>query len=259
MAIPLTAGAVAAMRDRTRPPGVAAALAAAVRALGTRRGWLAVSLAVMLLALILSFSRSALVAGLVAVACWCVLGVGRTTRRGLAAALVAAALLGLVVAWAAPAQPILARLRETLALGTAGRAAIWADARGVARAYPVTGTGLATFERSMLIYQTSDRQTRTNQAHSQYLQLLAEGGALLPIPTVLVCLAFGWVARRRLREDDSPAVWLRIGSLAGLAGVAVQGVWETGLRMPANGVLLAVVAAIAVHRPLRPSEPPDSR
>jgi hypothetical protein len=44
-------------------------------------------------------------------------------------------------------------------------------------------------------------------------------------------------------------VWPRIGSLAGLMAVAVQGLWETGLRMPANGVLFAVVAAIAVHRP----------
>lgn len=257
MAIPLTAGAVAAMRGGAQRPGVAAAIAAGVRALGTRRGWLAVSVAVMLLALILSFSRSAFVAGVVVVGCWCVLGAGRTTKRGLLAALVAAALLGLVVAWAAPPQPILARLRETLALGTAGRAAIWSDARDVARTYPVTGTGLATFERSMLIYQTTDRETRTNQAHSQYLQMLAEGGVLLAIPAILVCLTFAWVARRRLREDHSPAVWLRIGSLAALAGVAVQGVWETGLRMPANGVLLAVVAAIAVHRPMRLSEPPE--
>ena len=67
----------------------------------------------------------------------------------------------------------------------------------------------------------------------------------------IVAVAFVQLARQRLRADTSPAAWLRIGALSGLAGVAVQGVWETGLRMPANGILLAVAAAIAVHRPPR--------
>ena len=93
--------------------------------------------------------------------------------------------------------------------------------------------------------------TRSNQAHNQYLHLWAEGGALVAAPAGLVCLAFVWLAIRRLREDETPGAWLRIGSLAGILGVAVQGAWETGLRIPANGVLLAVIAAVAVHRPPR--------
>ena len=259
MAMPLTAGAVATMGQRRPAAGLAASLAAGIDAFGSRRGWTLVALATMLVALVLSFSRSAFAGGGAALAVWCLLGSRRASRRGLLAALAGAAVLAVVVAWAAPAQPILARVRETLSLGAAGRTAIWADARTVARTFPVTGTGLGSFERSMLIYQTTDRRTRTNQAHSQYLQLLAEGGALVTLPSAVVCLAFLWMARQRLREDHSPAAWLRIGSLAGLTGVAVQGLWETGLRMPANGILLAVAAAIAVHRPPRPPEPPPVR
>jgi O-antigen ligase len=239
MGIPVTAGAIGTMG--LRGP------------VGARWAWAAVSTMVMLTVLVLSFSRSAFAAAAVAAAVWCVLGYRRTTRRGLAAGLVVAAALTVLVVWIAPAQPILARVRETLSLGTAGRGAIWTDARSVARTYPLTGTGLATFERSMLVYQTTERQTRTNQAHSQYLQLAAEGGALVTIPAAIVCVAFLWLALKRLREDESAAVWLRIGSLAGLTAVAVQGLWETGLRMPANGILLAVLAAIALHRPLRVS------
>jgi O-antigen ligase len=237
MAAPVTAGALGTMG--LRGP------------VSARWGWAAVSTVAMLTVLVLSFSRSALAAAAAGAAVWCVLGYRRTTRRGLTAGLAAAAALAALVVWVAPAQPILARVRETLSLGTAGRGAIWADARTVAGTYPLTGTGLGTFERSMLIYQTSDRRTRTNQAHSQYLQLAAEGGALVTIPAACVCLAFLWLALKRLREDESAAVWLRIGSLAGLAGVSVQGLWETGLRMPANAILLALAAALAVHRPLR--------
>ncbi|HXH07457.1 MAG TPA: hypothetical protein VNI83_12825, partial [Vicinamibacterales bacterium] len=42
---------------------------------------------------------------------------------------------------------------------------------------------------------------------------------------------------------------LRAGALAGLAAALVQSVWETGLRLPANAVLAAVLAAVAVHEP----------
>jgi hypothetical protein len=42
--------------------------------------------------------------------------------------------------------------------------------------------------------------------------------------------------------------WIRLGALAAIAGVLVQSIWETGLRMPANAMLLAVLAALAVAR-----------
>ena len=41
--------------------------------------------------------------------------------------------------------------------------------------------------------------------------------------------------------------WMRAGAASGLAAVCVQSVWEVGLRMPANAVLFAIVAAVATH------------
>ena len=40
---------------------------------------------------------------------------------------------------------------------------------------------------------------------------------------------------------------MRAGAVSGLIAVAVQSIWETGLRVPANGMLFAVLAAIALH------------
>ena len=249
LAAPLLAGALATARHPSTSGPVSARLAAGIRTLATRQGWMAIALVLMTLTLALTTSRAALAgaaaAGLTAIA----LGLRRATRRGVVVGLGAAAILAAVTLSTIAAQPWITRGQETLALGTAGRAAIWTDARTVAGLYPLSGAGLGSFERAMLLHQSTDRRTFTNQAHNQYLQLLAEGGVLLTAPAVLVLFAYAWLAARRLRADDTPAVWLRIGSLAGLMAVAVQGVWETGLRMPANGVLFAVVAAIAVHRP----------
>jgi hypothetical protein len=41
--------------------------------------------------------------------------------------------------------------------------------------------------------------------------------------------------------------WVRGGALCGLAAVAAQSVWETGLTVPANAVLAGISAAIALH------------
>jgi len=54
---------------------------------------------------------------------------------------------------------------------------------------------------------------------------------------------------RRLDADRSAMFWVRAGAISGIAAVAVQSIWDTGLRTPANGALFAVIAAIAVYEP----------
>jgi O-antigen ligase len=97
----------------------------------------------------------------------------------------------------------------------------------------------------MLVYQQADRTVFFNQAHNHYLQLAAEGGALLAVPVAVAAAALAVTIRRRLAADALPAFWIRLGATSSLVAVAVQSLWETGLRMPANAVLFAIVAAVA--------------
>ena len=55
------------------------------------------------------------------------------------------------------------------------------------------------------------------------------------------------VVREQLSADQSGTYWIRAGAACGLTAVALQGLWETGLVMPANAALAAVVAAIASY------------
>lgn len=59
--------------------------------------------------------------------------------------------------------------------------------------------------------------------------------------------SFLLVFRRRLTQDEGPDYLIRAGAAAGIAGVMVQSFWDTGLRMPANAMLLAVLAAIVTY------------
>src|SRR5262249_15140478 len=86
-----------------------------------------------------------------------------------------------------------------------------------------------------------------NQAHNHYLQVVSEGGLLLGVPVLTALTLYGRDAWRRLHADKSGMFWIRAGAFCGLAGLAVQSLWETGLTMPANAALAAIAAAVVVH------------
>lgn len=200
---------------------------------------------VMLLTLIGALSRGALLAAATAILCGYVLsrhraiGQGRATGAGVLVLL--AVLLGGVYL-------NLGAITQRLAGGTeASRMTIWRETLPVVRDFPVTGIGLGTFPRAMLIYQRTTPQILFNHAHSEYVQIVAEGGLLLTAAALAAALAWLVLARRRLRDDRREVLWIRIAAAAGMAGIAVQCLWDTTLRMPANGLLFALLAAVVVH------------
>jgi O-antigen ligase len=172
----------------------------------------------------------------------------RELERGERVWAVGAILAGTVlVASYADLNAVMYRFDQTLASGYADRHVIWRETLPILRSFWMSGTGAGTFPTAMLAYQRSDRTFFFNQAHNHYLQLATEGGLLLGIPVISSLAALLLSARRRLTLDRTAVYWVRAGAVAGLAAVACQSIWETGLRMPANAVLCAILAAVAVH------------
>ncbi len=131
----------------------------------------------------------------------------------------------------------------------ADRLAIWHDTLSVLNDFWATGTGVGSFQTAMAVYQRSRPEVIFNQAHNHYLQVAAEGGLLVGVPLLLAGAAFVRAAWTSIHADRSALRYLRCGAACGLAGVALQSVWETGLTMPANAALAAVLAAMIVHGP----------
>jgi putative inorganic carbon (hco3(-)) transporter len=177
-----------------------------------------------------------------------VLSQSRTTEgRALAGVAALVAAMVAVGAMYANLGALALRMQETTELGEWGRRAIWRDTAAMVRDFPLTGVGAGAFERGMLVYQSGSRQFFFNHAHNEYLQIVAEGGLLVAIPAALAALAAAATIARRLRADHTAVFWIRAGAVGGLVAVAVQSLFDTGLRTPANGVLFAVIAAIALH------------
>ena len=210
---------------------------------------LVVAIVLLTLNIALGASRSTSV-GLAGAACFFLCGSLHVRgpgshRRGLWILIVAAALA--LVSYA-NIDPLLSRIGETRRLGLGARAAIWSDTLGIVRDFPVAGVGAGNLATAMLVYQTTDRTYFWNEAHNAYLQVAAEGGLLLALPAATALVALGVCGWRQIRHRDDPVRWLRLGAAAALFGAAIQAVWETGLMLPANGMLAAVAAAILVHR-----------
>ena len=116
----------------------------------------------------------------------------------------------------------------------------------------MTGTGLNTYGVATLVYQEHDLSYHYVQAHNDYLQLVAEGGALLAVPAVIIVGVFVAIVRRRFSEETgTTGYWLRVGAETGLAAIALQETVEFSLQMPGDAVLFAVLCAIALHRTAR--------
>ena len=250
MAIPLCFGYVAARLGSERTvPRHSSLRGRVVRAIDPRTAWLATAGTTMLVALLLSLSRSgALSLGVSAAITFAVCRhrLERRHRRLVLYATVGVLLAG--VLWAD--VPALMRRAVTAPAAMADRATIWRESVPIVRDFWRVGTGAGTYQSAMFLYQQSERTVYFNQAHNHYLQLAVEGGVLLVGLTLFAAVLFIREARRRLAGDTSGLVLIRVGAVCGLGAVALQSVWETGLVMPANAALAALLAAIVVHEPV---------
>lgn len=205
------------------------------------------ALAIMALSIVWTLSRSGIAALGVAVAIlamrslWELRGMRRFAAAAFLVAIVAAALvrrdLATVAAWFGDTDTLVWRLH------------LWRDTMAIVRDAPWFGTGLNTFGITTLMYPMSDASWHAAQAHSDYLQILSEGGVSLVLLAVIAVGVAVVRLRRAYREPQSASVvWIRTGATAGLAAMGVQEAVDFSLQIPGNAVLFVLLAAIALHR-----------
>lgn len=225
-----------------------------------RSGGLLISATVVLMlgTIFLSLSRSAAAGvGVAAVTGWWLVRQRVKIERAAWPPLLAAAGLAvlLVVLFVDPAKWS-ARIGSSFDVDATGfsRLVIWRETLPILRDFPLAGTGAGTYSPVMTVYQQTrfwvgsmQQWAHFNQAHSHYLQVAAEGGLLLAVPALAALLGLGLLGRRAIDQDRGEIFWVRVGAAAGLAGIAVQSVWEIPLVMPANAILAGVLAGVLLH------------
>lgn len=258
MALPVTLGLLAAGIDRgmqgvkpvwrERLLWVGSKAASQLIALGTAAG-------VMALSLVLTFSRSGIGAFGLAVlitGLFVSVGVGGAARKAVGT-IYLVGLFVLVLGWAG-----MDRVADVFAQSNwqeyGDRRGAWADARRIASMFPWTGTGIGTYGVATTLYQQHDLTQHYEQAHNDYLELAAEGGALVAVPAVVLIVVIGALIVARFRDTGGSLTswWVRAGAVTGLLAVGLQEIVDFSLQMPGNAMMCAVLIGMALHRAPKP-------
>jgi O-antigen ligase len=136
---------------------------------------------------------------------------------------------------------------------SSGRIHFWTVAIQIFKDYPIFGAGLDAFGTAFPFYDTWNGNLRVEQAHNDYLQILADAGlsGFLCV-AAFICLLFKRGIEIIQREKSRYRRSIAIGSLAGCFGILIHSFFDFPLRTPSNAfyfLLFTVLATTNVSFP----------
>ncbi len=130
---------------------------------------------------------------------------------------------------------------------TSGRAHFWNIAWQIFLANPILGAGFDAFGVAFTRYDSWSGQYRVEQAHNDYLQILADGGILslgCVLAFILILAKNGIAAISRRTSDIHRSI--STGALAGCFGILIHSFFDFPLRTPANAFFFLLVVVLVV-------------
>ena len=132
---------------------------------------------------------------------------------------------------------------------TSGRTHFWSVAWRIFLDHPLIGAGHEAFGVAFTRYDAWNGAYRVEQAHNDYLQMLADGG-LIGFACVAAFIYF--LARQSLRVianvGDGTRANIATGALAGCTGILIHSIFDFPLRTTSNAVLFLLLVVFACAR-----------
>ncbi|HEY0350353.1 MAG TPA: O-antigen ligase family protein [Pyrinomonadaceae bacterium] len=126
----------------------------------------------------------------------------------------------------------------------ARRRDIWQATLRLARAHPIAGAGLGGYWAEIPVYHDASGVLTPQQAHNDYLELLASGGLIGAAIFVWFAFALVQQCRKALTTSNGVQRVVACGAILGIFGVAVHSLIEFGLHITANALAFVILLAI---------------
>jgi O-antigen ligase len=126
---------------------------------------------------------------------------------------------------------------------------IWSSTWKLIKSRPLTGAGFGGYWIAITKYHNASGELTPQEAHNDYLELLASGGLIGAALVVWFIAAFLRRARKGLRSTDPYFRAASLGALTGIFGVAIHSFVDFGLHVTANALVFCALIAIAAFRP----------
>lgn len=115
---------------------------------------------------------------------------------------------------------------------------------------PIAGVGFGGYATAIPKYHLASGETTPQEAHNDYLELLASGGLIALIICIWFVVGFFRAARRQVDPDghvSSPfGRAAKLGALAGILTVGIHSLVDFGLHIPINAFVFTSLLAIVL-------------
>lgn len=181
----------------------------------------------------------------------------KAARAGLVFALLLTIVFGMVWLGGDTVADRVASVGEEVAAAAAdsthaGRREIWAATWRTFATHTLFGVGFGGYRFAVVGEHEGSGGLVPQQAHNDYLEVLASGGLIGAALVVAFLLLLVRQSAPRLRAGSHFARAACLAALTGLCGVAVHSLVEFGLHVPSNAfAALALAAVAAAAEPLR--------
>ena len=130
------------------------------------------------------------------------------------------------------------------------RKEIWSATWQMIKAHPLAGVGFSGYWIGITRYHRASGEITPQQAHNDYLELMASGGLVGCALVVWFGVSVIKKARQRLHAPDPYCRAACLGALTGIFGAAVHSFVDFGLHMTINALVLFTLTVIAVQSDL---------
>ena len=128
------------------------------------------------------------------------------------------------------------------------RVEIWRSTWQLIKDHPVAGIGFGAYGVAISSYHDASGEVAPQQAHNDYLELLASGGFIGLALLVWFVIALIRQARKRLQAVDPFRRAACFGALVGIFGVAIHSLFDFGLHITVNALVFVVLVVIATAK-----------